>query len=114
MEKKVGQSQIIDIPKFITGCTEKWTNVTLSEVNSSLIRLGVIEGEFHWHTHKREDEFFYVVDGMLYLDIENRGTIELVPKQGYTVPKGVLHRTRAKSRTVILMVEQNTVQPKGD
>ncbi|MTV48529.1 cupin domain-containing protein [Heliobacillus mobilis] len=67
----------------------------------------------HWHQHEQEDEFFYVVSGKLYIDLENE-SIELYPQQGYTVPKGVVHRTRAPEKTVILMVEKDTVNPKGD
>jgi len=81
-------------------------------VNNSVVRLGVIEDEFHWHKHDEEDEFFFVVEGELLLDLENK-TVKLTPQQGYTVPKGVIHRTRANERTVILMVEQDTINPNG-
>lgn len=113
MSKKLGHLQLIDLQSIVDSCTDKWTNVSLTQVNESVVRLGVIEGEFHWHQHENEDEFFYVVEGLLFLDLDNE-TIELSPQQGFTVPKGVLHRTRAPKRTVILMVEQDTVKPKGD
>lgn len=82
-------------------------------MNDSVIRLGLFEGEFHWHKHDREDEFFYVIDGALHIDLEER-TVELKPRQGFTVPKGVLHRTRAPVRTAVLMVEPKTVVATGD
>lgn len=111
--KEKGHMQLIDINKIVESTKEKWINFTLSEVNNSLIRMGVFEGEFHWHRHAREDEFFYVVSGRLLLDLKNE-TIELTPGQGYTVPQGVIHRTRAIEKTVVLMVEGNTVKPRGD
>ena len=113
MEAKFGQSKLIDLPSLVASCKEKWNNLTISQVNDSVVRLGVIEGEYHWHQHEREDEFFFVVDGKLLLDLENK-TLELLPRQGYTVPKGVVHRTRAPERTVILMIEQSTIKPEGD
>lgn len=113
MKGKSGQSQVIDLPRLVSSCKDKWSNFVISEVNDSMLRLGVIEGEFHWHQHQREDEFFLVISGKLLLDLED-GTIELLPQQGYTVPRGVGHRTRAPERTVILMVEQATVNPQGD
>jgi len=113
MENKLGHSETIDIQVIVDGTKEKWTNMSLSEVNDSLVRLGIFEGVFHWHKHENEDEFFYVISGKLLLDLES-GTLELLPKQGYTVPRCVLHRTRAKEKTVVLMVEGNTVNPKGD
>jgi mannose-6-phosphate isomerase-like protein (cupin superfamily) len=92
---------------------EKWVNFNLTEVNDCIVRLGIFEGEFHWHKHEREDELFFVLEGTLLLDLEAE-TVELRPQQGYTVPRQVLHRTRAREKTVVLMVEQNTVNPKGD
>ena len=82
-------------------------------MNDSLVRLGIFEGEFHWHHHDNEDEFFYVISGKLLLDLPD-GTIELDQNQAYTVPEGVEHRTRAEEKTVVLMVETGTVNPKGD
>ena len=92
---------------------EPWWNRTLCEVNDCAVRLGVLEGDFHWHRHDAEDEFFYVVEGKLLVDLEGR-TVELTPRQGFTVPRGVKHRTRAPERTVVLMIEAATVTPTGD
>ena len=105
---------LIDIPAIVDSVTEEWHNQTLTRVNDSVVRLGILRGEFHWHKHDREDEFFFVVDGKLLLDIEGQETIVLHPRQGYTVPRGVTHRTRAEEPTVMLMVEANTVDPVGD
>ncbi|MFX1511452.1 MAG: cupin domain-containing protein [Promethearchaeota archaeon] len=110
---KYGYSKLIDIPEIIKSCKEQWFNQTLCQVNDSVVRIGIMRGAFHWHKHEEEDEFFYVIEGKLLLDLEGE-TIELIPKQGYTVPKGVKHRTRAKEKTVILMVEKYTVKPTGD
>lgn len=105
--------EVIDFSKIIETSTEKWQNRTLVKVNNSVVRLGVIQGEFHWHKHDDEDEFFYVIDGNLLIDLEGR-TIELNQKQGFTVPKGVTHRTRAPERTSIMMIASATVKPTGD
>jgi mannose-6-phosphate isomerase-like protein (cupin superfamily) len=91
-----------------------WWNRTLCAVNDSVVRLAVIEGEFHWHKHDDEDEFFYVVEGRLGIDIQGGESVELEPTQAYVVPKGVVHRTRAQGRTTILMVEKASVTPTGD
>ena len=113
LEVKFGPLEIIDVPKLIEKSTKKWQNMSLCTVNNSVIRLAVIEGEFHWHKHNKEDEFFYVIDGLLLIDLEDK-LIELKPKQGFTVPKGTLHRTRAPTRTSVLVIEENTVKPTGD
>jgi len=109
----MGHSAIIDVNDILAEQVEKWTNVDLTRVNDAIVRLGLFEGEFHWHKHDVEDELFFVLEGKLLLDIPG-GTKELTPWQGYTVPRGVLHRTRAEERTVVIMVEKAGVKPRGD
>ncbi|HEY6271086.1 MAG TPA: cupin domain-containing protein [Terriglobales bacterium] len=105
--------EVIDEKAIADECTHKWFNQTLCQVNESVVRMAVIEGEYHWHKHDRDDEFFYVVEGRLMIDLEGR-TVELDPRQGFVVPKGVMHRTRAPQRSVILMVENKGIIPTGD
>jgi len=104
--------ELIDTNALADSCEFKWYNQTLCKVNDSVIRLGVVEGEYHWHKHVEDDEFFYVVEGQFLIDLEGR-TVELSPRQGFVVPKGVLHRTRAPRRSVILMVENAGIVPTG-
>lgn len=108
-----GHEELIDVTKIAKAATQKWSNKTLTKVNNSVVRLGVIEGEFHWHKHDNDDEFFFVQEGQLLIDLEGR-TVTLDAGQGMTVGKGVMHRTRAPKRTVILMVETAEIQPVGD
>lgn len=110
---KYGPLEPFDLQKLISECREQWFNQTLCRVNDCLLRLGILTGEFHWHKHDREDELFYVVDGILFVDLEDK-TFELTPQQGIMIPKGVLHRTRAPKRVVILMIEGRTVTATGD
>jgi len=108
-----GPLEVVDVPKIVEAVTHPWYNQTLCQVNGSVVRLGVIQGEYHWHKHDQDDEFFYVVEGCLLIDLEGR-TVELGPRSGFVVPKGILHRTRAPERTVILMVENAGIVPTGD
>ena len=105
--------EIVDEKALADACKYKWYNQTLCQVNNSVVRLGVFEGEYHWHKHDNDDEFFYVLEGKLLIDLKDR-MIELAPRQGIVVPKGVLHRTRAPKRTVALMVESAAIVPTGD
>jgi mannose-6-phosphate isomerase-like protein (cupin superfamily) len=105
--------ELIDVRGLAEACTDRWYNQTLCRVNESVVRLGVFEGEYHWHKHDDEDEFFYVVAGQFLIDLQGR-TVELAPGQGFVVPKGVMHRPRAPRRTVILMVEGAGIVPTGD
>ncbi len=113
LNARFGPLELVDVQALVDACRDPWYNQTLCRVNDSVVRLGVVQGEFHWHKHDKEDEFFYVLDGRFVIDLEGR-TVELLPRQGLTVPKGVMHRTRAPERTVILMVEGAGVLPTGD
>ena len=105
--------ELIDVPALVAACTDRWYNQTLCRVNDSVVRLGVVQGEYHWHKHDDEDEFFYVVQGEFLIDLEDR-SVKLGPGQGFVVPKGIMHRPRAPVRTVILMVEGAGIVPTGD
>jgi mannose-6-phosphate isomerase-like protein (cupin superfamily) len=105
--------ETIDVQALADACRFQWYNQTLCQVNGSVVRLGVVQGEYHWHKHDDDDEFFYVVEGALLIDLEDR-TEELAPQQGFVVPRGILHRTRALQRTVMLMVENAGIVPTGN
>lgn len=105
--------ELIDVQKLADTCTDKWYNQTLCKVNDSVVRMAVVQGEYHWHEHKDIDEFFFVLDGNFLIDLEDC-VIDLHARQGFVVPKGVRHRPRAPERTVILMVERADIVPTGD
>jgi glyoxylate utilization-related uncharacterized protein len=113
LDIKYGPLEVVDVPAIVAACADRWFNQTLVRVNDSVVRLGIIEGEYHWHRHEADDEFFFVVEGRLFVDIEGK-TFSLEPRQGLTVPRGLEHRTRAPERTVILMVENAGIIPTGD
>jgi mannose-6-phosphate isomerase-like protein (cupin superfamily) len=104
---------VVDVPALVKSCTDAWYNQTLCKVNGSVVRLGVMQGEYHWHKHDNGDEFFFVLEGHFVIDLEDR-SIDLQRHEGFVVPKGVVHRTRAPDRAVILMVENASIAPTGD
>jgi mannose-6-phosphate isomerase-like protein (cupin superfamily) len=103
----------VDVPALVKACKDRWYNQTLCQVNDSVVRLGVVQGEYHWHKHDTDDEFFFVLEGHFVIDLEDRSVI-LKSQEGFVVPKGVVHRTRAPERAVILMVETAAIVPTGD
>ena len=113
LDIRYGPLERIDVQSIVDAARHPWYNATLCRVNDAVVRLGVVRGEYHWHKHEKEDEFFYVVEGRLLIDLEGR-TVELGEREGYVVPKGVVHRTRAPERTVMLMVETAAIVPTGD
>lgn len=113
-EPRFGPLEVIDVPAMVASTGSTWSNETLTRVDGNVVRLGVVEGEFHWHRHDHEDELFFVLEGELVVDVEGRASVTLGPHQGYMVPKGTTHRTRAPARTVVLMSSAAGVVPTGD
>lgn len=110
---KYNHLELVNVPEIVENCTEKWFNQTLTEVNDSLVRLGIFEGEFHWHKHDNDDEFFYVIEGKLTIETE-KGNFHLEKNQGVTIPKGIMHRPVSPEKSVVLMIETNKIVPTGD
>jgi mannose-6-phosphate isomerase-like protein (cupin superfamily) len=110
----------IALDPLVAAVRDQWYNQTLARINDSVVRLGVMQGEYHWHKHETDDEFFYVVDGRFLIDLEPEAdgqtpgrVVELRPREGFVVPKGIVHRTRAPERSVILMIETAAIVPTG-
>ena len=113
LDVKYKHLEVIDVPAIVKDCTDQWFNQSLAKVNDSVVRIGIVQGEYHWHKHENDDEFFFVLEGQLLIDLQDR-IIELNPGQGVTISKGVLHRPRSPQKTVMLMVETSTIQPTGN
>lgn len=113
MNIKYDHHETVDIPEIVKECNDKWFNQSLTKVNDSVVRVGIVEGEYHWHKHDDDDEFFFVLSGRLFIDLDDK-TIELGPEQGTTISKGVMHRPRAPKKTVMLMVETAEIDPIGE
>jgi mannose-6-phosphate isomerase-like protein (cupin superfamily) len=113
LDVKFKHFELIDIPTLVDECKDTWFNQTLTKVNDSVVRIGIVQGEYHWHKHDHDDEFFFVLEGQLLIDLEGK-TIELNPNQGVTISMGVMHRPRAPQKTVMIMVETSTIQPTGN
>jgi mannose-6-phosphate isomerase-like protein (cupin superfamily) len=113
LDVKYQHQELIDVNNIVEENKEKWFNQTLTQVNNSIVRLGIVEGEFHWHKHNEDDEFFFVLEGNLIIELEDK-KIELKANQGVTISKGVMHRPVAPVKTVMLMVETKEVVPTGE
>ena len=112
LDVKFDTLTLVDVPSLVKECTDRWYNQTLCKVNDSVVRLGIMQGEYHWHNHENDDEFFFVLSGRFIIDLEGR-SVELLPNQGFVVPKGVMHCTRAPEKSIVLMVETAAIVPTG-
>ena len=110
MEYKLTKLNVFDLTKKIT---DDWRNFVVSEINDHVVRLSVLQRDFHWHSHSESDEMFYVIEGKLFVDLENT-TEEINPGEMITIPKNIKHRTRSNERTLILCFESKDNDVKGD
>ena len=110
---KYGKLTLIDVPAE-TAAHAPWFNQTLTTVNDSVVRLGIFEGDFPFHKHTDQDEFFLVLEGEIEMDVEGAPPVPLKQFQGFTVPKGTVHRPRSPKRSVVLMIESIGIVATGD
>ena len=101
----IGQLEKLNLLKLVEN-QETYTNFIVSEMNDHVLRIAVMNGEFHWHKHDDCDEMFYVLEGELFIDLEENETVSLKVGDMFTVPAGVMHRTRSNQRTVNLCFEK--------
>ena len=112
LDVKFDALTLVDVPSLARECTDRWYNQTLCKVNDSVVRLGIMQGKYHWHKHENDDEFFFLLSGKFIIDLEGQ-SVELQPNQGFVVPKGVMHCTRAPEKSIVLMVETAAIMPTG-
>lgn len=106
--------QVLDVQRLIDSTTDDWYNQTLCQVGDVVVRLGVMQGEYHWHKHDEQDEFFFVLDGLFRIELDGMDPVELGPRQAFTVPKGLPHRPVVPRRSAVLMIERADVVATGD
>jgi mannose-6-phosphate isomerase-like protein (cupin superfamily) len=106
--------QVLDVQHLIDSTSDAWYNQTLCRVGDVVVRLGVMQGEYHWHKHDEQDEFFFVLDGLFRIELDGMDPVELRPRQAFTVPKGLLHRPVVPQRSAVLMIERADVIATGD
>jgi mannose-6-phosphate isomerase-like protein (cupin superfamily) len=111
---KIGKmTKKLDYKELTKDVTDDWKNFPICEINDHLVRLSVIQKDFHWHKHEKSDEFFFVIEGELYVDFEDK-TETLASGQMIKVAKNILHRTRSKKRTKLLCFETIDNDVTGD
>jgi mannose-6-phosphate isomerase-like protein (cupin superfamily) len=113
MDIKFDYLEKITIKDIVRNNKDKWFNQSLCEVNSSVLRLGIFEGEYHMHKHENDDEVFFVLEGAMVLETE-KGNFDLGQYEGTCVPKGMMHRpVVSKGKAVVLMIENKGIDPIG-
>jgi len=91
-----------------------WSPVEVARINDQVVRMALLEGEYHWHKHKNEDELFYVIKGEIVIQLKDEPNIILNEGQMAVVPKGVEHCPKSLEASYVLMFEPFALKSKGD
>lgn len=92
---------------------DRWTPKKVGELNGQQVLLAKLKGEFVWHAHDHEDEFFLVIKGSLQIELRDK-TITLNEGEFYIVPKGIEHKPVAKKEVQVLLFEPLSIKHTGD
>jgi len=92
---------------------EAWQPQDVTYVNETALRMAKIDGAYTWHTHTNEDEFFYVLKGKIFIDLENE-SVELNEGEGFLVKRDTRHRSRSEKPAWVLLIEPVATKTKGE
>src|SRR3982074_263745 len=99
LDVKFAPLSVVDVPALVAQCKDRWYNQTLCKVNDSVIRLGVMQGEYHWHKHDDDDEFFFVLEGLFLIDLEPKAAVVRTAKVAERRTAGRPQRSSSCGRT---------------
>jgi mannose-6-phosphate isomerase-like protein (cupin superfamily) len=112
-----GRSTVItkvNLQEKVEAIAEPWSPVDVAWVNDQVVRLAMIQGEYHWHKHTNEDELFYVLQGRVIIQLKDQTDVALGKGEMAVVPKGVGHCPRSEAPSYILMFEPHALVSRGD
>lgn len=103
----------VNLNQKFTLFTECWSPKIVGDLNDSYVKVAKFKGEFTWHKHDSEDEFFYVVNGSVTIQLRDKDVV-LNPGEFLIVPKGVEHCPKADEEAHIMLLEPKSTLNTGD
>jgi mannose-6-phosphate isomerase-like protein (cupin superfamily) len=91
-----------------------WSPIDITRTNDQVVRMALLEGEFHWHKHTNEDELFYVFKGKIIIQLKNQPNISLREGEMVVIPKGTEHCPKSSEPSYVLLFEPFVLKTKGD
>ena len=99
----------INLGEKLSQFTSHWDPHVVAQYNDNDVMVVKFKGDFPFHKHDRTDDFFYVLNGEMQMDIEGEESRTIKSGEMFVVPKGVVHRPRAEEEVQVLLIE-----PKGE
>lgn len=98
--------------ELVKKVNEIWEPMDVAFINETALRIAKVHGAYKWHTHQKEDEFFFVLKGNVFIDLEGK-SVELKENEGFLVKKGTRHRSRTEEPAWVLLIEPTRTKTKG-
>ena len=98
----------VHLEKAFSALDEAWQVHVLARANTACVKVMKMQGEYPWHHHIYEDEFFFCAAGEFTMEIEGRDDIEVKAGDVVVVPRGINHRPVIPVEAHVLLVEGNT------
>ena len=103
----------ISLSEKLSRFSDYWTPKIVGEINDSHVKLVKLKGEFVWHQHENEDEFFLVIKGKLLIKLRD-GDVTLEEGEMVIIPRGVEHMPVAEDEVHVLLLEPKTTINTGN
>ncbi|MEL7534974.1 MAG: cupin domain-containing protein [Bacteroidota bacterium] len=94
----------VNLNEKFAAFNEHWSPKIAGELNGQMVKLAKLQGEFVMHKHEEEDEMFFVVEGKLFMELEEQ-TLEINPGEFVIIPKGVMHKPYAAEEVKVMLFE---------
>lgn len=104
----------INLEDKIKELDEPWSPIDIARVNDQVVRMSLLEGEYHWHKHTNEDELFYVHRGSIIIQLKGQPDVALHEGEMAVIPKGVEHCPKTVEPSYVLVFEPYALQSRGD
>jgi mannose-6-phosphate isomerase-like protein (cupin superfamily) len=105
---------VINLEEQANAIQQPWSPVDVARVNDQVLRLAMIQDEYHWHRHTNEDELFYVLKGCIIIRVKGHPDVVLNEGEMAVIPRGVEHCPTSAGVSYILMFEPFELQSRGD
>jgi mannose-6-phosphate isomerase-like protein (cupin superfamily) len=107
------QIEKVNLQEKLNTFSALWTPKIVGELNNQFVKLAKLKGEFVMHQHDNEDELFFVISGILFIELAD-STLELGPGEMVVIPKGTLHKPFAPEEVCVMLFEPKTTLNTGD
>ena len=104
---------VVNVSSRLSLVNEFWSPKIVGELNNQHVKLAKFKGEFVRHKHEHEDELFFVLQGQLFIELNDK-TLKLNSGEFVIITKGVEHKPHAPKEVCVMLFEPASTVNTGD